>query len=123
MYSVTMGLVHPRINDKRSQNYSYIDFSENISDLHILQNLMSEVLNVNKSNNIIDVFEEFFQSRSINSKTNKHYQKIVEVFVEYHKWYMGTKGSAFNFYLVKRDLEKNIVTDVITTWKTYRETK
>lgn len=121
MYSVTMGLVHPRINDKSSRQYTYFDISENFADLHIVKNLMKEVLNTKNSVNIIDVFEDFFKERCIDNSSNIYYQRILSMFVEYHKWYMGYKKSAFNFYLVKRDLEKDTVLDIINVWKTCRE--
>jgi len=125
MYSVVAGIVHPPLGKELNfESYEFFDISESESGTHIFSNLMKEVLDNNKPNNIVQIFEDFFKSRAIElNDINKHYQNILNAFIEYHKWYSGNKSSAVNFYLVKRDLNENKVVDVIKTWKVYRETK
>lgn len=125
MYSVIAGIVHPPIGKSlNSESYDFFDISECISGTYIFNNLMKEILDNNKPNNIFQVFEDFFKSRAIEiNDINKHYQDILSAFMEYHKWYSGNNLSAVKFYLVERDLNENKVTNIIKTWKVYRETK
>ena len=123
MYSVVCGLTHPRLcEDISHKNFEFFDISENSIDTVILINLMKEVLDNNNDKNIVQVFEDFFASRAIESgDENLHYQRILKFFTEYNKFYMGNNNTAFKFYLVKRSPEENKVLDVVKSWKSYRE--
>lgn len=123
MYSVVCGLTHPRLcEDISHKNFEFFDISEDSIGTVVLINLMKDVLNINKNKNIVQVFEDFFASRAIESgDENLHYQRILKFFTEYHKFYMGNKTTAIKFYLVKRSPDGNKVLDVIKSWKSYRE--
>lgn len=123
MYSVVYGLTHPRLcEDISHKNFEFFDISEDRVGTVVLINLMKDVLDINKNKNIVQVFEDFFVSRAIESgDKNLHYQRILKFFAEYHKFYMGNKTTAVKFYLVKRSQDGNKVLDVIKSWKSYRE--
>lgn len=123
MYSVVCGLTHPRLcEDISHKNFEFFDISENSIDTVILINLMKEVLDNNNDKNIVQVFEDFFASRAIESgDENFYYQRILKFFAEYNRFYMGNKNTAFKFYLVKRNPSENKVLDVVKSWKSYRE--
>jgi hypothetical protein len=123
MYSVVCGLTHPRLcEDISHKNFEFFDISEDSIGTVVLINLMKDVLNPNKNKNIVQVFEDFFASRAIESgDENLHYQRILKFFTEYHRFYMGNKTTAIKFYLVKCSPGGNKVLDVIKSWKSYRE--
>jgi hypothetical protein len=123
MFSVVCGINHPRLcEDISHKNFEFFDIGNYKSDTVILINLMKEVLDNKSNNNIVQVFEDFFESRTItNDDSNIFYQRILSFFVEYNKWYNGKKATAVKFYLVKRDVEENKVTDVLVSWKAFRE--
>lgn len=123
MYSVVCGLTHPRLcEDISHKNFEFFDISEDRVGTVVLINLMKDVLDLNKNKNIVQVFEDFFASRAIESgDENLHYQRILKFFTEYNKFYMGNKNTAFKFYLVKRSPGESKVLDVVKSWKSYRE--
>lgn len=123
MYSIISGIVHPPLyKDLSNKNYNFLDIGETLTETLILQNLMKEILDINRSNDIVRVFQNFINNRALPLHSdNDHYQKILNIFKEYNKHYTGTKPSAIRFYLVKRDIDNNTVTNVIKRWNVYRE--
>lgn len=120
MYSITHGLVHPKLYDNNISQYTFCDIGKNLNSVDLVNGLMKSVLNPSNNNDIVKVFYDFFEERCITSRENKQFQDILAFFIEYHKWYMGKKKSAFNFYLVKKNDEGQVI-DVLNVWKTYRE--
>ena len=120
-YSIVQGIVtHPRLCEDLSQkNIVFYDICDSELGLHLIKNLMKEILDPTKDKNIRHVMENFFKLRAINFSDNNIYvNNILEFFNVFEKHYINKTG--FNFYLVKR--EENKVVDVLDRWKCKRET-
>ena len=120
MFSVVFGIVHPKLCEELPElKHEFFDIGEEEASTFIFKNLMSDVLDSSKHKDLNIVFEDFFKSRAIEKDNNIHFNRITNAFIEFQKWYMGTKESGIKMYLVKR--EGNKVIDVHHRWKTFRE--
>jgi hypothetical protein len=120
-YSIVQGIVtHPRLYEDLSQkNIVFYDICDSELGLHLIKNLMKEILDPTKDKNIRYVMENFFKLRAVDiNDSNIYVEKIIEFFNVFEKHYINKTG--FNFYLVER--KENKVVNVLDKWKCKRET-
>lgn len=119
MYSIVQGIVHPRIGvDLQNKNLNFYDISESQTCIHLMNNLMKDILDNTKSKNIRHVFEDFFKVRALDLEGSNYMLNNISVFFnDYEELYRTKTG--FNFYLVKR--EENKILNVFSVWKCKRE--
>lgn len=120
-YSIVQGIVtHPRLcEDLSKKNIVFYDICDSELGLHLIKNLMKDILNPTKDKDIRFVMENFFKSRAIDIEDNNIYvKKIIEFFNVFEEHYYNKTG--FNFYLVER--RENKVINVLDRWKCKRET-
>jgi len=120
-YSMFQGITHPRIGEDLShKDLTFYDIGDGDNVIDIMRNLMSDILNPNKYDNIRLVFEDFFTHRAIDiSGGNETANSILDFFDVYETHYINRTG--FNFYLVKRN--ENKVLDVIDVWECKRKSR
>ncbi len=120
-YSIVEGIVHPRIGkDLSDKNLTFYNLGDTDAVVLMIKNIMSEILNPEKSKNIRHVLEDYFAFRAIDINSNNATVKnILNFFLAYEEKYYNKTG--FNFYLVKR--KNNEILDVIDIWKCERESK
>jgi hypothetical protein len=120
-YSMFQGISHPRIGEDLSRkNLTFYDIGESDDVVILIRNLMSDIVNPNKYDNISLVLEDFFKHRAIDiNGGNETVNNILGFFDVYETHYINKTG--FNFYLVKRN--ENKVLDVIDVWECKRKSR
>ena len=123
IYSIVKGIVHPKIGEKDSST-EFVDIGETRTECLVVENMLTELLNLNSPKNIDLVYKNFIHERVLNTnKDNESTKKIDEVYYFYRESFTGYKASGFKFYLIKKDPNTQKVLDVIKFWKSFRDTK
>lgn len=120
-YCIVQGIVHPKLcEDLSCKNIVFYDICDSELGLPLIKNLMKDILNPNKDNNIRFVMEDFFKIRAIDVNGDNIYVKnIVDFFNAFEEYY--NKKMGLNFYLVKK--EGNKIVDILDKWQCKRESK